>query len=118
MLTGIPADAIVGIDPAGIIAYLRASGWREAGNYGQAAVWTQPVDGAEAEVLVPVSAGIQRQLVDECVGKGMQPHIPKARPLAGVHPPLLTPRSMSWDEQAQRPSRAAALRSHSVTLVS
>lgn len=59
MLTGIPADAIVGIDPAGIIAYLRASGWREAGSYGQAAIWTQTVDGAEAEVLVPISAELR-----------------------------------------------------------
>jgi hypothetical protein len=59
MLTGIPADAMAGIDPAGIIAYLRVSGWREAGSYGQAAIWTQTVDGVEAEVLVPISAELR-----------------------------------------------------------
>jgi hypothetical protein len=59
MLTGIPADAMVGIDPAGILTYLRASGGREAGSYSQAAIWTQTVDGAEAEVLVPISAELR-----------------------------------------------------------
>jgi hypothetical protein len=59
MLTGITADAMAGIDPAGIVAYLQASGWREAGSYGRAAIWTRPVDGAEAEVLVPVSAELR-----------------------------------------------------------
>ncbi|MGH3839600.1 MAG: hypothetical protein ACRDSF_28440, partial [Pseudonocardiaceae bacterium] len=59
MPTGIPADAMAGIDPAGIVAYLRASGWREAGSYGRAAIWTRPVDGAEAEVLVPVSGELR-----------------------------------------------------------
>lgn len=59
MLTGIPTEATAGIDPAGIFAYLQASGWRETGSYGRAAVWTRLVDGAEAEVLVPVSAELR-----------------------------------------------------------
>ncbi|MGH3601131.1 MAG: hypothetical protein ACRDQH_12815 [Pseudonocardiaceae bacterium] len=59
MLTGIPADAMAGIDPAGIAAYLQASGWSEAGSYGRAAIWTRLIDGAEAEVLVPVSAELR-----------------------------------------------------------
>ncbi|MGH3997895.1 MAG: hypothetical protein ACRDTJ_10585 [Pseudonocardiaceae bacterium] len=59
MLTGIAVDAMAGIDPAGIVAYLRASGWREAGSYGRAAVWTRLVNGAEAEVLVPVSGELR-----------------------------------------------------------
>jgi hypothetical protein len=59
MLTGMPADAVAGIDPAGIVAYLRASGWREAGGYGRAQIWTRTVDGAEAEVLVPASAELR-----------------------------------------------------------
>lgn len=59
MLTGMLADAMIGIDPAGIVAYLRASGWREAGGYSQATIWTQTVDGAEAEVLVPISAELR-----------------------------------------------------------
>lgn len=59
MLTGIPAEATAGIDPAGIVAYLRESGWRETGGYGRAAIWTRLVDGAEAEVLVPVSAQLR-----------------------------------------------------------
>ncbi|MGH4010423.1 MAG: hypothetical protein ACRDTH_20055 [Pseudonocardiaceae bacterium] len=50
---------MAGIDPAGIVAYLLASGWREAGSYGRAAIWTRTVDGAEAEVLVPVSAELR-----------------------------------------------------------
>ncbi|MGH3721754.1 MAG: hypothetical protein ACRDRI_23485 [Pseudonocardiaceae bacterium] len=59
MLTGIPAEATAGIDPAGIVAYLQESGWRETGGYGRAAIWTRLVDGAEAEVLVPVSAQLR-----------------------------------------------------------
>ncbi|MGH4015121.1 MAG: hypothetical protein ACRDSL_14605 [Pseudonocardiaceae bacterium] len=53
------ADALAEIDPAGIVAYLRASGWREAGSYGQATIWTRTVNGTEAEVLVPVSAELR-----------------------------------------------------------
>lgn len=53
MLTDMPADAVAGIDPAGVIAYLHASGWRETGAYGRAVIWTRTVNGAEAEVLVP-----------------------------------------------------------------
>ncbi len=59
MSTGITTDAMAGIDPAGIVAYLQASGWCEAGSYGQAAIWTRLVDGAEAEVLVPVSGELR-----------------------------------------------------------
>lgn len=55
MLTGLPADALAGIDPAGIGAYLDASGWRETGTYGRAVIWTRSTDGADAEVLVPHS---------------------------------------------------------------
>ncbi|MGH3927890.1 MAG: hypothetical protein ACRDTT_34350, partial [Pseudonocardiaceae bacterium] len=62
MLTGITAGAMAEIDPAGIVAYLQASGWRETGSYGRAAVWTRLVDGAEAEVLVPVSAELRDYL--------------------------------------------------------
>lgn len=62
MLTGIPADAMAEIDPAGVVAYLRASGWCETGSYGRAAVWTRLVDGAEAEVLVPVSVELRDYL--------------------------------------------------------
>lgn len=59
MLTGIPADAIAGIDLTGIVAYLRVSGWQEAGGYGRAQIWTRTVDGAEVEVLVPASADLR-----------------------------------------------------------
>lgn len=59
MLMGITTDAIAGIDPAGILAYLQVSGWREVGSYGRAAIWTRSVDGGEAEVLVPVSAELR-----------------------------------------------------------
>lgn len=40
---------------AGIVAYLRSTGWRESGTYVRTVVWTRDVDGAEAEVLVPDS---------------------------------------------------------------
>jgi len=59
MVTGIPADTTAGIDPAGIVAYLQASGWRQTGSYGRALIWTRTVDGAEAEVLVPSSADLR-----------------------------------------------------------
>ncbi len=59
MLMGMTADAMAGIEPTGIVAYLQASGWREAGGYGRAVIWTRPVDGAEFEVLVPVSGELR-----------------------------------------------------------
>lgn len=59
MLTGMPADALAGIDPAGIGAYLDASGWRETGTYGRAVIWTRSTEGADAEVLVPHSAELR-----------------------------------------------------------
>lgn len=62
MPMGIAADALAGIDPSGIVAYLRASDWREAGTYGRAVVWTRTADGGEAEVLVPPSTELRDYL--------------------------------------------------------
>lgn len=59
MLTGMPAGALAGTEPAGIAAYLRASGWREVGTYGRTEIWTRTVDGVEAEVLVPPNAELR-----------------------------------------------------------
>jgi len=59
MLTGMPAGALTGIEPAGIAAYLRASGWCEVGTYGRTAIWTRTVAGVEAEVLMPPNAELR-----------------------------------------------------------
>ncbi len=59
MPAGVPASELASVDLAGIIAYLRATGWREAGTYVRTVIWTRTVDGTEAEVLVPDSAELR-----------------------------------------------------------
>lgn len=59
MPAGVPAGELASVDLAGVIVYLRATGWRETGTYARTVIWTQTVDGAEAEVLVPVNAELR-----------------------------------------------------------
>jgi hypothetical protein len=47
------------VDLAGVVAYLRATGWRETGTYVRTVIWTRTVDSSDAEVLVPDSAGLR-----------------------------------------------------------
>jgi hypothetical protein len=53
------AAELATVDLAGVVAYLRATGWRETGTYVRTVIWTRTVDGTDAEVLVPDSAGLR-----------------------------------------------------------
>jgi len=59
MPAGVPASELASVDLAGVITYLRATGWRETGTYARTVIWTRIIDGAEAEVLVPDSAELR-----------------------------------------------------------
>lgn len=60
MPTGMTRRELAAVELAGVIAYLLASGWREAGTYEGAVIWTNPADSdegdADAEVLLPTSS--------------------------------------------------------------
>ncbi|MGH3540436.1 MAG: hypothetical protein ACRDUW_27550 [Pseudonocardiaceae bacterium] len=59
MRAGVPAGELASIDLAGVVTYLRATGWRETGTYVRTVIWTRTVDGSDAEVLVPDSAELR-----------------------------------------------------------
>lgn len=59
MTTELSMDVLASVDLAGVIAYLRAAGWQEAGSYSRAVVWTRRFGDGVAEVLVPDSAELR-----------------------------------------------------------
>ncbi|MGQ0773709.1 MAG: hypothetical protein ACT4NY_04710 [Pseudonocardiales bacterium] len=59
MPAGVSASELASVDLAGVITYLRATGWRETGTYARTVIWTRTVADTEAEVLVPDSAELR-----------------------------------------------------------
>ncbi|WP_130348018.1 hypothetical protein [Herbihabitans rhizosphaerae] len=55
MTMGLSAGDLAGVELAGIVAYLRATGWREADSFARTVVWARAVSEDDTEVLVPDS---------------------------------------------------------------